>query len=147
MQDQYKFLESARITAFYGLKRGGKGFAYDVLRALQQAAPAMMIVPVHPSAGRLAGLPAKYSARAINPAPNSAIIVLRADDARAALEDAKAGGVRQAWLVLNAATRDNLDYARSIGLPAIGGCPLLFLPGLGFPHNLHRGIARLFRQA
>ena len=93
------------------------------------------------------GTPAKYSARAINPAPNSAVIVLKADDAPAALEDAKAGGVKQAWLVLGAATRENLDYARSIGLPAISGCPLLFLHGMGFPHNLHRGIARLFRQA
>jgi predicted CoA-binding protein len=147
MQDQYKFLESARVTAYYGLKRDGKGYAYTVLDALRQAAPQLTIVPVHPSAGKLGGMAARHSARAISPAPNSAIIVLKADDARAALEDAKAGGVRQAWLVLNAASRDNLDYARSMGLPAVGGCPLVFLPGMKFPHNLHRGIAQLFRQA
>jgi len=147
MQDQYRFLQSARISAFYGLKRDGKGFAYTVLDALRKAKPSLIIVPVHPSAGKLAGLTARYSARAINPAPNSAFIVLNADNARAALEDAKAGGVKQAWLVMNAASRDNLQYARSIGLPAVGGCPLVFLPGQAFPHNLHRGIAQLFRQA
>jgi predicted CoA-binding protein len=147
MQQHYRFIQSARITAFYGLKRDGTGFAYTVLDALRKAAPTMLITPVHPSAGKLAGLPARHSARAINPAPNSAVIVLKADDARMALEDAKAGGVKQAWLVMGAASRDNLDYARSIGLPALGGCPLVFLPGMGFPHNLHRGIARLFRQA
>lgn len=147
MQDQYRFLESARITAFYGLKRDGKGFAYTVLEGIRKAAPTLKIVPVHPSAAKLAGLTACYSARAINPAPNSAIIVLGPDNARAALEDARAGGVKQAWLVLAAASADNLRYARSIGLPAVGGCPLVFLPGQAFPHNLHRGIAQLFRQA
>jgi len=147
MKDQYRFLDSARRIAFYGLKRDGTGFAYQVLNGLLAFNPNFLIIPVHQSAGKLAGRRAFYSAKLISPAAESAVIVLNADNARSALEDAKAGGVRQTWLVLSAAGVSNLDYARSIGMPAVGGCPLLFIPGLGFPHNLHRGMAKLFRMA
>lgn len=144
MTQQQQFIDQAQHIAFYGLSGSGKGYAYDVLKGLQSARPNLRISPVHPSATALAGLPAAHRAERLSPPADCAVIVLKPEDAAAALEDAAQAGVKAVWLVMNAASRDNLARAQSLGLAVMQGCPLMFVKGQAFPHNFHRALARLF---
>jgi acetate---CoA ligase (ADP-forming) len=144
MTRQQQFFDQARHVAFYGLSGSGKGYAYDVLKALQSARPGLRVSPVHPSATALAGLPAAHNAGRLNPAPDSAVIVLKPEDAAAALDDATHAGIKSVWLVQNAASRTNVERATGLGLDVVQGCPVLFTEGQSFPHNFHRALAKLF---
>ncbi len=141
---QARFIDQAQHLAFYGLSGSGKGYAYDVLKAVQYARPNLRVTPIHPSATALGGLKALASAARINPPPDCAMIVLKPEDAAVALQDAAAAGARAVWLVQNAASCANLAQAQALGLRAVGGCPVLFTPGQPFPHNFHRALAQMF---
>jgi len=144
MTDQQRFLAEVEHLAFYGLKRDGQGFAHDVLKGVRQHRPDLQITPVHPAADDIGGMAVVGTAKAILPRPDSAMIVLNKYKASEALEDAAGAEIRRIWLVMNACSRENVAYARSLGLQVLGGCPLLFVPDAGFPHNVHRWLAKLF---
>jgi predicted CoA-binding protein len=144
--DQTEFLTQMRSLAFYGLSATGKGFAYDVLKAITTANLQLAVWPVHPSASMLGGMKAQPSATRLKPVPDSALIVLKAPEAAQALEDAAAAGVKSVWLAYNAASKANLEHARSLGLKVTQGCPMLFMEGQGFPHNFHSALARMFKR-
>jgi predicted CoA-binding protein len=144
--NQNSFLESAEPIAFYGLSRKGKGFAYDVLKAVRESQPDTPATAVHPSADDLpaANLPVARSAKDLSPPAGRAIVVLASKDAGAALEDAAAAGVKRVWLVMEACSKENRVRAKSLGVEVVDGCPLLFIPDQAFPHNFHRWLAKLF---
>jgi predicted CoA-binding protein len=144
MTKQMEFLDAMQHVAFYGLKRSGKGFAYDVLHGLEDAYPKAQFTAVHPEVSELDGHEAVKGASAIEPKPDAAIIVLKPGNARQAIDDVHLAGIPRLWLVMGCDSRDNIEYARGLGMAAIGGCPLLFITGLGFPHNFHRWLAKLF---
>jgi predicted CoA-binding protein len=144
MTKQQQFIDQAQHVAFYGLSASGAGFAYDVLKALQSARPNLRVSPVHPAAAVLAGLPAAQQAQRLSPPPDCAMIVLKPGDAAVAMDDAARAGVKAVWLVMNAASRENLERAKSLGLDVVPGCPMLFIAGQPFPHNFHRALAQLF---
>lgn len=144
MTRQDAFLQQAKHVVFYGLKRSGKGFAFDVLRGLRTHSPSLQITAVHLHTTKVDALPAALSAQEITPKPDSAVVVLSASNARSAIEDAARAGVQRVWLTMNAGTKDNLTYSTQLGMEAVGGCPLLFIPDAGFPHNVHRWLAKLF---
>lgn len=141
---QRQILESTRRLAFYGLRRSGQGFANTVLDDWRQHTPDLEVIAVRPDGEALAGLQTVRSAADIEPSPDAAVVVLSSDHAHAAVDDVARAGLRHLWLVLNAASRENVALANELGLEVAGGCPLLFMPHTGFPHNLHRGLARLF---
>lgn len=144
MLKQAEFLGKKQHVAFYGLKRNGKGFARDVLNGLREAYPQKQFTIVHPMASELQEHSVSTSAAAIEPSPDYAIVVLKAADAKRAIDDAYQAGIARIWLAIGCDSQDNLSYARELGMDAIGGCPLLFAPGQGFPHNFHRWLAKLF---
>jgi len=146
--DQDKFLNSTEPLAFYGLSRKGKGFAYDVLKAVRGFQPNASITALHPTADELpaANLPVARSAKDISPPPARAIAVLASKDAGTALTDAAAAGIKLVWLVMNACSKENRELARNLGMEVVDGCPMLFMPGQAFPHNFHRWLAKLFRK-
>jgi predicted CoA-binding protein len=125
-------------VAIYGLSRSGKGYARDVLTALRTSSPGAAIYAVHPSAK------AVRSAKEIQPQPALAVIVLKPEDARKALEDAAGAGARKVWLVMNACSLANKKYAESQGMQVVGGCPILFSDKPESIHGFHRAIAKLF---
>lgn len=145
MSEQERFLEAVQHVAFYGLSRKGKGFAYHVLSGLRAHNPQLRVTAVHPDKPLLDGIPVAISAAHAEPRPDSAVIVLSQEKARKALDDVAAGGIHRVWLVLEAASEANLAYAGDLGLEASRGCPLLYIDGLGFPHNVHRWLARVFK--
>lgn len=143
---QNSFLESSGPLAFYGLSRKGKGFAYEVLNAVRNHQPELPITAIHPEAPELplSNIRVVQSAAKVDPLPARAMVVLKAKDARQALEDAAEAGVKEVWLVMDACSKANRDLAQDKGIEVIDGCPLLFVPKPSFPHNIHRAIAKLF---
>jgi predicted CoA-binding protein len=146
MSEQERFLEASQHTAIYGLSRTGKGFAYTVLDALRKHNPQLRFSAIHPDRPQLKGLMVYASAEHVQPKPDAAIVILPPDKARHALDDVAAGGIHHVWLVLEAATEANLDYAGNLGLETARGCPMLYMEDAGFPHNMHRWIAKLFKM-
>jgi len=144
MKPQSQFLANAEHLAFYGLKREGKGYAHDVFQGLHRAHPDYVITAVHPEAVELDGLPVVKSAASIEPAPDSAIVVLKPAQAARAIDDAAQGGVRRVWLAMNACNPSTRRLAQDRGLAVVSGCPLLFLPDQELPHRVHRWLAQLF---
>lgn len=140
---QNDFLKDARHIAIYGLKRSGKGFASDVTRELKRGIPAQLYA-VHPQAAELSGWAAVTSAGQLQQPVDSALIMLKTAPARQAIDDAASAGIRSVWLVFEAASGGNLAYARTKGLTAVEGCPLLFLPNASSLHRFHQFLARLF---
>ena len=144
MLDQNEFLRTMQRLVIYGLKRNGQGFAQEVYRAVSSIRGDTEFIAVHPEADSLGGIEVVRTAGAIDPPPDSAMVILNAEDAHRAIDDIARADIRRVWLVLNAATPTNVEHAQSNALQVVKGCPLLFIQGLGFPHNIHRAIARLF---
>jgi predicted CoA-binding protein len=142
---QYDFLKTTGPVALYGLSRTRNGFAREVLSALRATSPTAEIFAVHPSArnANLHGVASVRSAQDIEE-PELAVIVLKPEDARKALEDAANAGAQKVWLVMNAASKENQEYAEKRGMQVVGGCPMLFVDDPVFPHSIHRAIAKLF---
>lgn len=138
------FLKTAHHVAFYGLKRSGKGFARDILKSLRAFRNELSITAVHPEANSLDDLPVVKHAAQIKPAADCALVMLKPADAKAAIDDAAHGGIKRIWLALDSANPANRQLARDRGMEVVDGCPLLFLPDQGFPHNFHRWLARIF---
>jgi len=147
MTDQETFLDKASHLAFYGASRRERTFGRDILAALRILRPDLSIMIVHPSGGVVAGQQAVTSAAEVQPPPTHAVVVLSPAKALPAIEDAARAGVKNIWLVMNAASRGNIERARNLGMAVVKGCPLLFTPGQAFPHTLHRALARLFGKA
>jgi predicted CoA-binding protein len=144
MSSPQVFLSSAGHVAFYGLKQSGQGFGHDVLKGLTYHRPDLQVTAVHPAAETVTHLRVVRSAGAMTEPADCAVIVLKPADAHYAIDDAYQAGIEQVWLVMNAASPTNVEHAEALGLQVTKGCPLLFIEGLGFPHNLHRGLAKLF---
>lgn len=144
MYSQQDFLSCVSHVAFYGLKQSGSGYGHDVLQGLTKGNPALRVTAVHPAAQRIGDLPVVRSAAELEQPADGAVIVLKPAAARSAIDDAGGAGITKLWLVMNAASPANIEHAESRGMQVTKGCPLLFIEGLGFPHNLHRSLARLF---
>jgi predicted CoA-binding protein len=144
MTSQQQFIESVQHLACYGLKRSGRGFADDIITAWQALNPGLHVTAVRPDGSALEGFTTVRSAGEVEGQADAAVIVLNPARSHAAIDDAAAAGIRRLWLVMNSASRENTEHARQLGLEVTVGCPLLFMPHTGFPHNLHRGLARLF---
>ncbi len=142
---QHDLLKTKGPVALYGLSRTHKGYARDVLSALRVSSPTAEIFAVHPSAwsGSLHGVISVRSAKEID-GPELAVIVLKPENARKALEDAADAGAQKVWLVMNAASKENQEYAAKRGMQVVSGCPMLFVDDPVFPHSIHRAIAKLF---
>jgi predicted CoA-binding protein len=146
MKLHYEFMKTKGPVAIYGLSRSGKGYARDVLTALRASSPSAAVYAVHPSAkaDELQGAMAVRSAKEMKPQPALAVIVLKPEEARKALEDAADAGAQKAWLVMNACSAANKKYAESRGMQVVGGCPILFTDKPESIHGFHRAIAKLF---
>jgi predicted CoA-binding protein len=140
---QQQFFTQAKHVAVYGLKRSGKGFAHDVVRELRRGGK-LALSAVHPHAHELAGLAVAPSAAQLRPLPDAALLLLAAAEARVAIDDALAAGIKLLWLAFEAAKQGNADYARGHGATVVEGCPLLFIDGVGSVHGIHRFLAQLF---
>ena len=143
MTDQEQFLNKASHVVIYGLSRSGQGYAYAVLKAIQNHPVHPKVTAVHPEAESLEGVDVVRSATAIDPPPDRAVIVLPEEKTLAAITDAGRAGIRDLWLAMRANAPANREYAETKLMSVVEGCPILFVPNPAFPCSIHRFFARL----
>ena len=63
-----------------------------------------------------------------------------------AVRQCKAQGVTRVWIYTAGDSSAAVSIAEKEGFDPATGCPCLYILGGGFPHNLHRCIAKFLKQ-
>ena len=64
-----------------------------------------------------------------------------------AVNQCKTQGVTNIWIYTAGSPYEAVKIAEDAGIdPVAGHCPCLYIPGDGFPHNVHQFIAKLMHQ-
>lgn len=138
------FLSQRRI-AVVGASRRPRQFGRSVMEALRSRG--YEVFPVNPNANDLGGIPCHASIGDVAQDVTAALVLVPPSErSRIALECARAG-IKRLW-IHGHARKEALDPAilhacQETGTELIyGHCPFMFMPGAGFPHNLHGWIAQ-----
>jgi hypothetical protein len=105
------------------------------------------VFPVNPNTDRIDDLPCHGSILDVPVNVTAAIVVVPpSEQTKVALEIAQTG-IRKVWIhehVMKGITNPRAIYHfEEAGIDVISGyCPFMFMPGAGFPHNLHRRITK-----
>lgn len=138
------FLAAHRI-AVIGVSKDPKSYSRELFTALQ--AHGHEVLPVHPQMAQVEGTPCHSSVKAIQPAPERAIILLSRERTAQAIDECAEAGVAQVWVrrtVRDASVAQAMDRGMAQGMTFIVGlCPFLFLPKAAFPHRLHGSLLKL----
>jgi predicted CoA-binding protein len=138
------FLAQKRM-ALVGASRSKKHFTRTLWREFERRG--YDVVPVNPNADELDGRKCYRSVSQIEPPVEAALIATTPGAAAAAADECARAGVRRVWLYratgTGAATAEALEACARAGATASTGCPLMFFPKAGFPHNLHRWVLKL----
>jgi hypothetical protein len=135
------FVETRRL-ALAGASRSGKKFGNVILREL--VARGYEVVPVHPVAAELEGVPCAGSLEAVAGKVDGLVVVTPPAQAARLVGEAAAAGIRRVWLQQGAGSAEASRIASERGVSLVHGhCLLMFLPGVGGIHRFHRGLWRL----
>ncbi|MGE5235998.1 MAG: CoA-binding protein [Acidobacteriota bacterium] len=139
------FLGQRRV-AIVGVSRDERAFSRAVMRELQKRG--YDIVPVHPVADEIAGLPVFRRVQEIAPPAQAVLVMTAAERSAAVVRDCLAAGVRRVWLHrgggAGAVSEEAVALCTEADVELVAGyCPLMFLPRAGLPHALHGAVLRL----
>jgi uncharacterized protein len=134
------FLAQRRI-AVIGVSRDAKDFTRALFREFVQRG--YDVVPVHPSATEVEGVPAMKSVRDVQPAVDGALVMTPAGATTGVVEDCIAAGVPRIWLYkavgAGAVNPEAVDLCDARKIPVVAGeCPFMFFPGGKGFHGIHR---------
>jgi uncharacterized protein len=133
---------SKKRLALAGASRSGKKFGNAILRELK--ARGYEVVPVHPEATELEGLPCEKSLAALAGRVDGLVVVTPPAQAARLVGEAASAGIRSVWLQQGAGSEEAARTARERGVALVTGhCLLMFLPGVRGVHRFHRGLWRL----
>ncbi|MBI4820189.1 MAG: CoA-binding protein [Deltaproteobacteria bacterium] len=140
-----EFLEQKRI-ALVGASRNPDDFSRLVMKELQSSG--YEVVPVHPEASEVAGLPAFPSVDKVDPKPDAALVMVPAKASADVVRACGIAGVRHVWLHRatgqGAVSDEAVREAEALGLSLVAGeCPLMFLPNTKWFHRVHRFVKRI----
>ena len=103
------------------------------------------VYPVNAKGGKYEGVQRYPSLREIPVKPGSVVVSVKPEKVIPILEEAVDLGIMNIWLQQGSESPAALAFAAEKKLNRIHGyCLIMFLNDLGFPHNLHRGLAKLF---
>ncbi len=139
------FLASKRI-ALIGASSDPQAFSRYVMKALVEHG--IRVVPVHPSAGEIAGEPAFATIGEVRPSVDAALIMTSAATSAQVVDECAAAGVSKVWLHrgvgTGAVSQGAIDAARRHQLSLVSGrCPLMFLAPTENVHRVHAELVRL----
>jgi hypothetical protein len=104
-------------------------------------------VPVNPACGVIGDVPCHARFDGIPGGAESVLLVTPPALTSSMIRMAVGAGARRIWVYRRGRDRDADDaisLCRENAVDIIdGGCPLLFLPGAGFPHNVHTACLKL----
>ena len=138
-------LSEDELYVLYGVSRKAKGFGFTVARALEKKGYTFFIV--HPEVERIDEWYPIRRLADLTCKPNAALLCSPASESRRILEELHFAGVDKVYAAPGALDDAGRAFAADQEIRVCEECPLLHIHGLGFPHNLHRGILRLFRGA
>lgn len=136
---------SEKQIAVIGASRKTHHFGRRLMDELR--AKGFEVFPVNPNANQISDLPCHASIAEVAKSVAAALVVVPpSEQSKVTLECAQAG-IKWLW-IHGSARKEGLDpeilYAcKEAGTEIISGhCPFMFIPGTGFPHNLHGWLAK-----
>ena len=130
------------VYVIYGVSRSEKGFGYQVAEALSSRG--FTIFVIHPDSDQIGSWYTKRHVTELHPRPDVALLCNPPEASRAILAELHEAGVKQVVAWKDSIDTEGLEYARANKMDLWADCPLLHVKGLGFPHNLHKGLKELF---
>jgi predicted CoA-binding protein len=131
-RDIEAFLALRRI-AVAGVSRSAASYSRLVFRELRRRG--YDVVPVHPAAEQIEGIPCARTMGEVTPPPDAALILTHPSLYAKVGEEARRAGAAAVWF-------------RQKGVPLEGvavienECPLMWLRGTGWIHRFHRALRR-----
>jgi predicted CoA-binding protein len=133
---------SQRRLALAGVSRSGRKFGNLLLRELKTRG--YEVVPVHPGAAELQGLPCARSLAELKGRVDGVVVVTPPSEAVRLVREAADAGIGRVWLQQGAESDEAVRIAGERGVALVRGhCLLMFLPEAGGIHGFHRLLWRL----
>ena len=134
-----EFLSQKRI-AFVGLSADPRDFSHAVWREMLERG--YDLVPVHPTATQLEGVPAYASVTDIPGPVDGALLMTPQSASAAVVAQCADAGIPRVWLHRGvghgSVTQEAIDTAQARGLTLVSGqCPLMFLRDAAWIHRAH----------
>ena len=139
------FLACRRI-AVVGVSRDPKDFSRAVFRAFVERG--YDAVPVNTAGGQMEGRPAAGRVGDVQPPPEAVLLMTPPAATERVVRECADAGVKRVWMHRGggsgAVSLDAVAFCRARGIEVVDGeCPLMFLPGTGWFHGVHRFFRRL----
>ncbi|MCS7044479.1 MAG: CoA-binding protein [Bryobacteraceae bacterium] len=131
-RDIEAFLALKRI-AVVGVSRQAASYSRMVFRELRSRG--YDVVPVHPQAAQIEGIPCARTLADVNPPPEAALILTNPGLYGRLAEEAKAAGAAALWF------RQKAPPVEGVAVVS-GECPMMWLRGAGWIHRFHRSLRR-----
>ena len=135
------FLAQKKL-ALVGASRTGRKFGNSALKELR--AKGYEVVPVHPEAAAIDGVPCARSVAELPPGVGGVLISVPPARSEALVREAAAAGIERIWLQQGAESPAAIAFCESAGISVVHGeCILMFAEPAAWFHRLHRGIWRV----
>lgn len=132
------FLAQKKL-ALAGASRDSRKFGNVVLRELLKKG--YEVLPVHPHANELEGVPCLRTLADLPPDTGGLIIVVPPAQTERLVGEAAAAGVRRVWMQQGAASSEAVAFCEAHGMSVVRDeCILLFAEPVGGVHRVHRWI-------
>ncbi|MFB3827293.1 MAG: CoA-binding protein [Bryobacteraceae bacterium] len=130
-----EFLAGKRV-AVIGVSRSERDFSRILFREMVRRG--YDAVPVNPAAVEIEGRRAFANVAEVTPAVDWALVMTAAGLRENIVRECASAGIPRVWL-FGTTPRTCHDA----GVQAVSGCPFMFFPRPGFPHNFHGFLLRL----
>jgi predicted CoA-binding protein len=139
------FLSRRRI-ALVGVSRDARDLSRAIFRELRTRG--YDVVPVHPEMSVLEGVPCARRVQDIQPPVDGALLMTPPPVTETVVRDCAAAKVPRIWMHQGvgpgAVSPQAVAFCREHGIAVVeGACLLMLLPGAGWIHRTHGGLARL----
>ncbi|HCF51419.1 MAG TPA: hypothetical protein DER60_14125 [Syntrophomonas sp.] len=136
------FFRKYHRFAVVGLSRDPKSFSRGACKFLIDQG--CELVAVNPREENIAGIVSMPSLDLI-PEVDGAIFFTNPRVTVTLLPQCLDQGIKKVWFQQGSADEAVLKLAQQLGLSYVNSCVFLHHPRAGFPHNVHRAVARVFK--
>jgi predicted CoA-binding protein len=142
-----EFLAQPRL-AVVGVSHQSKDFSRMLFRELQGRG--YDLVPVHPAAQEIEGLPCFARLQDVHPAVENALLMTSPAVTNLVVQDCAAAGIKRVWMYRagghGAVSPEAIAYCEARGISVIPGeCPYMFLPRGAWHHRFHGWVRKIQR--
>ncbi len=129
--------------AFVGISRTPTQFGNSAFRALRNAG--YRLFPVHPEMDSFDGVPCVHRLEDLREPVGGVVVMVAPDRAEGVVEEAAAAKIPRIWFQQQGSNEAALQACERLGIAEVHDqCIMMFIPGTGFGHRLHRGVLRVF---